>query len=201
VVDRSEDGPTVGSGPRWRGIDELARLVGTYCWLDGMVFTTTGRWATGSGELDPSLRVWCAATSRRHGALAGCWAERLPVRAGVERGALVQAPGPGDAFAKAADALGALTDIAAGVDVLAACVLPRTLAVYTAHLAQASPVSEAPVAEVLGRARQALAAEISEGSRLLAAHPGGPGASAAAAARAFEHAFAAAAVFPADRPS
>ena len=51
--------------------------------------------------------VWCAGVSRRHGLLAARWAERLPVRAGVDAAALVTAPaGP---LAEALDALAAAT--------------------------------------------------------------------------------------------
>ena len=83
----------------WRGIDELAALVGHYGWLEARLFELTGRWATApagdgaapDGRAD-ELRVWCAAASRRHGELAAHWAQRLPVRAGVDAGALVVAP-------------------------------------------------------------------------------------------------------------
>ena len=94
----------------WRGIDELAALVGHYGWLEARLFELTGRWATapaGDGAApDPradELRVWCAAASRRHGQLAAHWAQRLPVRAGVDAGSLVVAPS--GALAEALDAL------------------------------------------------------------------------------------------------
>ena len=82
-------------GSTWRTIDELAALVGAYCWIEHRIFEVTGAWATGSRPADDDvaeLRVWAAATSRRHGTLAGRWAERLPVRAGVDAAALVEAP-------------------------------------------------------------------------------------------------------------
>ena len=90
--------PEVELAPRaWRGIDELAELIGAYCWVENRIFELSGAWATGAstspgGGLPPALRVWCAGLSRRHGLLAACWAERLPVRAGVDRAALVCAP-------------------------------------------------------------------------------------------------------------
>ena len=56
-------------GPRaWRGIDELAGLVGVYCWVEERIFEISGAWASGVGPgtmrtpmaaLDPALRVWC----------------------------------------------------------------------------------------------------------------------------------------------
>ncbi len=190
----------------WRQIDDLGRLVGAYCWLEHRIFAVTGSWATGDHALDPALRVWCAAVSRRHAALAGCWEERLPVRAGVDRTGLVVAPGgPLDGL------LGALADepeARAGVAALVATVLPRLLAAYDDHLTGASPVCEAPVMEVLTIAQRALGAEIRDGQDLLAPRPGdgpigssGRSARLSAAAAAFEQAFDAAGGFPAGHTS
>jgi hypothetical protein len=160
---------------RWRGIDELAGLIGVYCWVENRIFGLSGVWATGTADggpwagLEPAQRVWCAGVSRRHGLLAGRWAERLPVRAGVDRGALVTAPtGP---LAGAFDALGGASDARAGVAVLVETLLPRLQGVYGAHRQTASPVSEASVLEVLTGAHQDLAADISGGRALMEASP------------------------------
>ena len=85
---------TGAAATTWRGIDELAEVVGGYCWAEKRVFEVAGGWATGAGDpgLEPAVRVWCAGVSRRHGLLAARWAERLPVRAGVDRAALVVPP-------------------------------------------------------------------------------------------------------------
>ena len=82
----------------WRGIDELARLVGAYGWVEHRIFQLTGVWASAPSEgadaaPGPELRVWCAAVSRHHGEVAGRWAERLPVRAGIDPAALVVGAG------------------------------------------------------------------------------------------------------------
>ena len=77
--------------PGLAGIDELAALVGHYCWLEWRIFEVTGAWAgAGHGGATRGCGVWCAAVARRHGELATRWAERLPVRAGVDAGALVR---------------------------------------------------------------------------------------------------------------
>jgi hypothetical protein len=155
---------------RWRGIDELARLIGVYCWVENRIFELSGVWATATsdrpwGGLDPVQRVWCAGLSRRHGVLAGRWAERLPVRAGVDRGDLVTAPaGP---LAAGLDALAASSDARVGLAALIETVLPRLQAIYGVHRQTASPVSEASVLEVLTGALGELAAEISGGRALL----------------------------------
>ena len=156
----------------WRGIDELAGLVGAYCWVDRRIFALTGRWAsepsvTGVGGAE--LTVWCAATSRRHGEGAERWAARLPVRAGVDGSGLVAAPaGP---LEEAFEALAAEPGPAAGAAVLVETVLPRLSRVYEAHLAAATPVSEAPVMEVLAQAHRELAGEIRDGRTALGGFP------------------------------
>jgi hypothetical protein len=154
----------------WRGIDELAGLVGAYCWVENRIFQLCGAWATAPGPageqgLDPPLRVWCAAVSRRHGERAVRWAQRLPLRAGVSRSALVGPP-PGP-LAGALEALATAPDARVGVAVLVETVLPRLQDVYAAHLRSAGPVSEGPVVEVLTGAHRDLSGEIRRGGLLL----------------------------------
>ena len=140
------------AGLVWRSIDELAGLVGTYCWLERRLFEVTGAWASEPGPADAGeaeLRVWCAALSRRRGELARRWAEHLPVRAGVDAGpwsGVARAPA---GLAQALDELAATKERAAGVAGLVETVLPGWAGVYSSHLAAASPVSEASVMEVL----------------------------------------------------
>lgn len=156
----------------WRGIDELASLVGAYCWVENRIFELSGAWASGAvggppSGLEPALRVWCAGLSRRHGLLAARWFERLPVRAGVDRPDLVTAPaGP---LPGALDTVATGPDTRAGVAALVLTVLPRLQAVYGAHGRAATPVSEASVLEVLTGAHRDLAGEISGGRSLLEA--------------------------------
>jgi hypothetical protein len=162
----------VAEAAGWRGIDELAALVGHYAWLEARLFELTGRWASApvgdgaapDGRAD-ELRVWCAAASRRHGELAAHWAQRLPVRAGVDAGALVVAPS--GALAEALDALEAEAELTDGVAALVGTVLPRVVEAYRRHAAAALPVSEAPVLEVLMEARRAVEGEIRGGGSLL----------------------------------
>ncbi len=105
--------------------------------------------------------VWCAAVARRHGDLATRWAERLPVRAGVDAGALVRAPS--SQLAAALDRLGDLDDAGAALGVLVSTVLPWLGEIYGAHLETASPVREAPVAEVLVESRRNVVGETRSG--------------------------------------
>ena len=184
----------------WRTIDDLAHAVGHYSWIEHRVFEVAGAWAglPAEGGADAEVRVWCAAVSRRHGALARAWAERLPVRAGADPAALVVAP-PGR-LAEAFETLGALADPVAGAAVLAGSVLAGLDHLYARLLETASPVSEASVAEVLVAARHALAGErasaaaLPRGMRPAAGAQQSPG-------DAFEQAFDEMGIFPAVRPS
>jgi hypothetical protein len=166
-----DDGET-RSRTQWRGIEALGEAVGGYCWLEGRIFELTGSWTTATGDdaFAPETRVFCAAASRRHGVLAERWAARLPARAGADRAALVVPP-PGLPREVAAplsettpgEVAGAGRRLGLLVDVL----LPWLAGEYGAHLAVASPVSEAPVMEVLVEARRAALAEVRGGRRLL----------------------------------
>ena len=161
---------TAAGGGGWRTIDELAALVGAYCWFEHRIFEVTGSWATSPGQVDEDvaeLRVWSAAISRRHGALAERWADRLPVRAGVEPGALVTAPAEPEGLTEAFGELGATKELAVGVAALVETVLPWAGGVYGSHLKVATPVSEASVMEVLVEARRVGSAEIQGGRSLL----------------------------------
>jgi hypothetical protein len=187
----------------WRGIDELAALVGAYCWTEQHIFAATGLWAAASraGDGDTAgaeARVWCAAASRRHGELATRWADRLPVRAGVDAGALVTAPS--GALANAFAELVAEPEATAGVAALVGAVLPALDAVYGAHLGTASPVSEASVLEVLTGARREVAGEIRGGRALVEALPEGLAQGGDLGVQ-VERAFAGTDVFPGVRPS
>ena len=163
--------PEVDVAPRaWRGIDELAELIGAYCWVENRIFELSGAWATGAsaspgGGLPPALRVWCAGLSRRHGLLAARWAERLPVRAGVDRAALVAAP-PGPWPGRSTRWPPHPTPGSAWRRWSRPC-SPACRPSTSVHGQTATPVSEGSVLEVLAGAHRDLAAEISGGRALL----------------------------------
>ena len=190
--------PAVG----WRSIDDLAALVGAYCWIEHRLFELTGAWASevagdGTDAAGGELRVWCAAAAQRHGALSERWAGRLPVRAGVDSAALVMAP---EGLAEVIDELAGVQELAAGVGALVETVLPWAGGVYGSHLAAASPVSEGSVMEVLVEARRVGRAEI-RGGRALLGRLGGAGTPARHLGTTFERAFADRVVLPAVRPA
>jgi hypothetical protein len=194
--------PAAAGGGAWRTIDELAALVGAYCWIEQRIFEVTGAWATGPGPVDDDtaeLRVWAAATSRRHGTLAGRWADRLPARAGVEPATLVTAPSGPAGLAEAFGDLGATKELAVGVAALVETVLPWVGGVYGSHLATATPVSEASVMEIMVEARREASAEIRGGRTLLGRLPEA-GTPSRHLGEAVKRAFAVSGVSPAVRP-
>jgi len=115
--------------------------------------------------IDAERRVWCAAVSQRHGALSFRWRERLPVRAGVERAALI-AP-PEGRLPALLDELAAAADPWERLAGLVRVVLPGLAETYASHLRCASAVSEGPVMEVLVEARREGLRDIRGGSALL----------------------------------
>jgi hypothetical protein len=194
--------------PGWRSIDALADLIGAYAWMEQRIFSITGGFATapwGDGDADgdadsdvdarlAEARLWCAALSRRHGARAVQWAARLPVRAGVDARALVRAPT--SSLEGVLEALSRAPDLLTGLAAVLGVWLPSLDRVYESHLGDASPVSEAPVLEVLADAHQDLVGEISGGRALLDA-VSGDGAGGGDLGAELERAFAGWRVFPA----
>jgi len=136
----------------FRSIDELAELCGHYCWVERRVFELAGsrasRLETGDPETgDAELRVVLSEMSARHGLFAAQWHDRLPVRAGVDaRALIVPPPGP---VGETLDLIASAPRLALVLGGLATQFLPRLRDAYGRHLAQASPVSEAPVRAVL----------------------------------------------------
>jgi hypothetical protein len=151
----------------FRSIAALAERCGHYAWTEDRLFQLTGAWSAEPGETTAEITVRLSAMSTAHAVLAAGWGDRLPVRAGVDREALVVAP-PGP-LADALAHLGAAPSPRLGLAGLVTVVLPRVLASYRDHLADASPVSEAPVRAVLEAAVRSMEGEISVGRGLLEA--------------------------------
>jgi len=149
---------------RWRSVEDLAERVGGYCWAEYRVFEVAGRWASRDG--DPALRVTCSVLSARHAGFAGHWRDRLPVRAGVDAAALVRPSS--DKVAGGFARLDEAADVALAASGLCTVVVPWLLATYEAHLAEASPVAEAPVIALLRRICWSLGDELGAGDSLVA---------------------------------
>jgi hypothetical protein len=169
----------IGGGTLFRTIDELAERCGNYCWLERRLFGLSGSRASDPPESespdnespvnplggDPGTgrseaRVLLSEMSFRHGLLGAQWYERLPVRAALDADALiVPPPGP---VPGALDLLETEPQLLLVLMGLAEEFLPRLQETYAEHLAQASPVSEAPVRAVLDCAIHLVRQEIQE---------------------------------------
>ena len=130
----------------FRTIDELADTCGHFCWVETRLFEVTGQWASGDGPAE--WRLFSSTVSAQHAALASQWRSRLPVRAGIDQGALILPP---EAMASAVTTLGGQT-MEAGLPVLLQEILPELVLQYRQFLDHASPVREAPVMALLALA-------------------------------------------------
>jgi hypothetical protein len=177
VAERAPSGAVAdGSGPvadgsgatSFRSIGDLAELCGHYCWVERRVFEVTGSRASRPAAGDPAtgdpeagdaeVRVVLSQMSARHGLFAAQWHDRLPVRAGVDAEALiVPPPGP---VGEALDLIAAAPRLVPVLGGLATQFLPWLRDAYGRDLAQASPVSEAPVRALLGWCALSLGQEI-----------------------------------------
>jgi len=174
VAERAPSAAADGSGaPTFRSIGELAELCGHYCWVERRVFELTGSRASrpqigdpesgdpeaGDAEAgDPEVRVALSEMSARHGQFAAQWHDRLPVRAGVDAEALIDPP-PGP-VGEALDLIAAAPHLVLVLGGLATQFLPWLRDAYDRDLAQASPVSEAPVRALLEWGALSLGREI-----------------------------------------
>jgi hypothetical protein len=147
----------------WRTIDELARAVGGYCWLESRIFALTGSWASDDG--DPTVRVFFSEVSARHAGWAAQWRDRLPVRAGVDLDALVVDPDDGVSHSLAA--CQSQTTAAGRLDGLISGVLPLLMESYRTLLDGAFLVNEAPVIEILGPMVWSGEREVDSGQKLV----------------------------------
>jgi hypothetical protein len=151
-------------------IDRLAERCGHYSWLERRLFEVTGRRASEPssglpGAATAEIRLFLSVLAARHAALAEQWRHRLPVRAGVDRQALiVPPPGP---VPEALDLVGGAADLAGVLSGLVEEILPRLLDSYDQHLARSSSVAEGPVRALLEQSRPGGQREIEQGQTLL----------------------------------
>jgi hypothetical protein len=125
-------------------LEAAAGLLGAYCALERALFELTGVAAV-DPEAPPSVSVALSSWSTEHAWHAELFADRLPVTAAIDPGALVVLPAPlGGAFERLA-AAAPLARLAGLVRV----VLPRLLVAYGRHLAAASAVADGPTRRAL----------------------------------------------------
>jgi hypothetical protein len=145
------------------GLEDRTRASGAHCWFERRMFEILGSWVPTTHE--PEAKLMLDRHSLHHSWRATQWGDRLPVVSGVDREALVAAPGAGTE-----KALDALSGMRGTVDRLAGAyrvAIPRLAGVYAADLAAASGVCDGSVIRTLGIVSADLEADWREGEFFL----------------------------------
>ncbi len=143
-------------------LQQSARLLGGYRWVEQRLFEVLGRWA--ATESLPEACLLFDVQSQQHAWHAELFEERLPVLDGFDPAEVTVAPSvgverllaglAGDEPAGAASPAGADDDGRRGGTLLRLAglgrvILPRLVAGYTVHLRRCAPMADAAVARVL----------------------------------------------------
>jgi hypothetical protein len=153
MVDAVSADGSPGAGAGALRLEDQARVVGGYEWIERRLFEVLGGWVP--SEPVAEARVAFDLYSRQHAWHAELWSARLPVLDGLDPATLAIPPSaevdrllvrlagapPGEA-----PALGGTLLRLVG---LARVVLPRLIAGYGLHLRRAAPVADAPVVRSL----------------------------------------------------
>jgi hypothetical protein len=134
-------------------LDEQARVIGGYQWIERRLFEVLGGWV--ASEAVAEARLLFDLYSRQHAWHSELWTERLPVLDGLDPATLMLPPSvevdrllvlfSGGAPGEAPAAGGTLLRLVG----LARVVLPRLIAGYGLHLRRAAPVADGPVVRSL----------------------------------------------------
>jgi len=144
-------------------IDLMARVVGSYVWVEGRLFEILGHFA--ATDPAPVAVLYFDATAGGCAGRAAAMGGLLPLIPGAGPDAVVVAPGD--------EAAGALDDLAGRPGTLSRLagvvrvVLPRMVAGYQAHLARTVAVADANLARVLRTAVHEHLDALSQGEALL----------------------------------
>jgi len=141
----TSEGAPAERAERGLGIEDSGRLLGAYAWAEGRLFAVLGAWAADEGV--PEAAVLFDALSRQHAWHASLFTDCLPLLPGLEPSAATAPPTAG--AAEALDRLASFDDSAGRMAALARVVLPRLVTGYRRHLAEARPMSDAPVVRAL----------------------------------------------------
>lgn len=126
-------------------LEETARRLGAYRWVELRLYEAMGGWVPSIPEL--AVRVAVGSACRDHAWHAEVWRDRFPDARGFDVDALTApaAPAVADLLAAVAGATGTLERLVGAYRV----VVPRLVAAYTAHLNHTSAAADGPVARSL----------------------------------------------------
>jgi hypothetical protein len=126
-------------------LQESARIIGHYRWVEMRLFEILGAWVPEVPEVEAKLVV--AAHSPHHAWHSLLWLERLPELAGVDRHELTVPAN--DHVVAVMDGLHRSDRTIEKLAGVYRVVLPRMIAAYRGHLARASAVTDAPTIRAL----------------------------------------------------
>jgi len=134
-------------------VEELARRVGNYRWVEEQLFEVLGGWVQTVPE--PEVKLLMGTHSHHHAWHSELWNDRLPEIGGVSRRELTRAPNEEliqflGAFAEPDEPDQTLEKMVGIYRVL----LPQVIATYTYHLHNTVLVTDAPVIRALRLALQ-----------------------------------------------
>lgn len=160
--------PGDAGGPpgEWFTLEDTARRLAGYAWVERRLFEVLGAWVGTVPEV--GVKMALSTHSSRHAWHAELWEERLPAPPGPGAGGLV-APADDD-VAAFLEAVAEPEDPGRTVEKLVGVyrvLIPRTVAAYTYHLAHASTVSDAPTVRWLRLVIQDEVEDWREGEMLL----------------------------------
>ena len=127
-------------------LEETARRLGAYRWVELRLYEAMGSWVDSIPELE--VRVAVGAACGAHAWHADVWLDRLPEARAFDPDALTV-----PAHAGVADLLEAVAASNGTLERLVAAyriVVPRLVAAYTAHASHTSAAADRPVARSLG---------------------------------------------------
>jgi hypothetical protein len=130
-----------------RTLEETARLVHRYRWLEARTFELLGGWV--AVERAPEVQRLFGVQAHHHAWHAELWEQRLPSARGASPPVPDSVPPGLEAFV---DALAQPTGPEATVERLVGVyrvLVPHKLTTYRRHLAEVSPVADGPVARAL----------------------------------------------------
>lgn len=130
------------------GIEETARRIGHYQWLEMRLFEVLGGWITAVPELAVKARL--GAHCQHHAWHAELWHKHLPELGETDPDGLVT-PANNDAIAFV-DAMSQPAAPELTMEKLVGAyrvLIPHTIAAYTHHLDNASPIADAPTIRAL----------------------------------------------------
>lgn len=168
MPDPSRPGPGPASGDgrgevRADGIEETARQLGHYRWIEMRLFEVLGGWATDVPETDVKLLL--AEQAHHHAWHAELFGDRLPGLPDRTVDDLTVAPTAELAgFVEALERPDSTLERLVGVFRV---LVPHKIAAYSAHLERSSSVADAPVVRALELSRRDEVEDWQEGERLI----------------------------------